>query len=222
MRTIALLRRLADVALVGVGAALGDTVALTVAAEEESRLLLTAARAAGARRLVRVWDAALDTTDYLGVAYALAAAVRALGDLQATPTLLLAGDRGRGAVGPAVAERLGVPLLGQVSAVELRDDKIVARRRARGEVRSFAAAPPALICLVVDGEPAQATVTVAPVEVESWTLSRVGLSAAELGYRKHFQPQPTEGPLRRAHRFDDVAALAARLRDEGLLRGGKG
>ena len=225
-RAIVLVRRAADVALVRAATALGETIAIAVGAEGETLPVLAAARAAGAGRALRLWDPGLETTDYLGVAYTLAAAVKTIGDPTATPTVILAGDRGRGVVGPAVAERLGVPLLGQVLTVALDDGKLVAKRRGREVVRSYAAALPALACVIVDGAtaaPGSAADAAATSDgIESWTLSNVGLSAAELSYRKHFATRPAVGPMRVPRRFDDVGALVKQLRAEGLLRGGKG
>jgi len=220
-RAIVLVKRAADVALVGAATALGETTAIAVGAEADVLPVLAGARAAGATRLVRLWDPGLEATDYLGVAYTLAAAIRAIGDPTATPTAILAGDRGRGVVGPAVAERLGLPLLGQVLSVESRDGKLMARRRGRDVVRSYAALLPALVCLIVDPEAASTGGTDAG-EVEAWTLPKVGLSAAELSYRKHFATKPAKGPTRKPRRFPDVAALAAQLRADGLIRGAKG
>jgi electron transfer flavoprotein alpha/beta subunit len=221
MRAVALIGRPADVALVRAATAIGDTVALTARDEETARPLLAAARAAGAKRLVRVWDPALETTDYLGLAYALAAAVRASGEL-ATTTVILAGDRGRCVIGPAVAERLSIPLLGRALGVELRDGKVVARRCGRDVVRSYSATPPALVCLTLDGSAGTAAAPGDVDDVESWTLSKVGLSAAELSYRKHFAPTPALAPTPEARRFDSIESLLERLRAEGLVRGGEG
>ena len=228
MRVVVLVRRPADASLVAAVKGIGEVAALCVGPEAEARPALAAARAAGAKRLVRVWEPALETTDYLGIAYALAAAVRAIGDPAAAPMLIVAGDRGRGVVGPAVAERLGVPLIGQVLGVEVRDGKIVAKRRGRDVVRSYGAAPPALVSMIVDaaaayavgdaGEPRERS---EPIEMESWALTKVGLSGAELSYRKHFRPQPVKGPVPSPRRFADAAALAARLRADGLVRGGR-
>ncbi|MCU1282927.1 MAG: electron transfer flavoprotein subunit beta [bacterium] len=221
MRAIVLVKRAVDVALVRAAKALGgETIAISVGAEADALPVLAAARGAGATRLVRLWDPGLETTDYLGVSYTLAAAIRAIGDPTATATAIVAGDRGRSVVGPAVSERLGVPLLGQILTIEERDGKLVAKRRGRDVVRSYAAAPPALVCLLLDGEATPASAADAG-DVESWTLSKVGLSAAELSYRKHFATKPAKGPTPKARKFEDVAALAAQLRAEGLLRGAK-
>jgi electron transfer flavoprotein alpha/beta subunit len=220
MRAIALVRRPADVALVRAAAGLGQVTALAALPDApEARALLAAARAAGATRLVRLWEPALDSADYLGVAWALAAAVRAVaGELAVSPMVILAGDRDRAAVGPAVAERLGLPLLGQVTAVELRDGRVIAQRRARGMLRTFAAAPPALVCMpVAVAAPGLGATEPAAVEIEVWTLSKVGISATELSHRRRFASTPTTGPIARPRRLPDTAALLERLRDEGLL-----
>ena len=223
MRAIVLVKRAADVALVPAAAALGgETVAVAVGGEADVLPVLAGARAAGAKRLVRLWDPGLETTDYLGVAYTLAAAIRAIGDPAASPTAIVAGDRGRGVVGPAVAERLGIPLLGQVTALSLDEGKLVAKRRGRDVVRSYASALPALVCMLVDGEATAPSASASDAgepdaTVESWTLTKVGLSAAELSYRKHFASKPAKGPTPKPRRFDDVRALAAQLRAEGLV-----
>ncbi|HXU71533.1 MAG TPA: hypothetical protein VN947_19505 [Polyangia bacterium] len=219
-RAIVLCKRASDVALVRAATALGETTAIAVAKEADAAPVLRAAGAAGAKKLVRLWDPGLETTDYLGVAYTLAAAVKSLGDLAATPTVILAGDRGRGVVGPAVAERLGVPLLGQVVSVALDDGKLVAKRRARDVVRSYAAALPALACVLLGEAPAPDASATSDVAVDAWTLSSVGLSAAELSYRKHFATKPAKGPTAKPRRFESIAALVAQLRAEGLVRGG--
>jgi electron transfer flavoprotein alpha/beta subunit len=220
MRAVALVRRLADLGLIRAAAGLGQVTALAALPDgPEARALLAAARAAGATRRVRLWEPALDSADYLGVAWALAAAVRAVvGELTAAPTVILAGDRDRGAVGPAIAERLGLPLLGQVLSVELRDGRVVARRRARGMVRTFAVAAPALVCLPLSAGAALPAVTdEAGTEIESWSLTKVGISAAELAHRRRFAPTPAIGPTAHPLELADATALVARLREDGLL-----
>ena len=221
MRAVVLLRRAADLPLVRAAAALGETTALTATADDDAtRALLTAAKAGGATRLVRVWDPSLEAADYLGVAYVLAAAVRAIvGDLSVTPTLVVAGDRGRNCVGPAVAERLGVPLLGQALAIAEDAGKLRVQRRSRSLVRTLASPPPALICLIVDDTTPPALHEGAHADVENWTLSKVGMSAAELAYRRRFAPAAAPGmhPPSPPLVLPNAAALVTRLRADGLL-----
>ena len=222
MRAVVLLRRAADLPLVRAAAALGEPTALAATADDDAtRALMTAAKAAGAARLVRVWDPSLDAADYLGVAYVLAAAVRAIvGDPSATPTVILAGDRGRNCVGPAVAERLGLPLLGQALSVAAHEGKLRVQRRSRSLVRTLASPPPALICLIVDdATPPALHDGAASAEIESWTLSKVGMSAAELAYRRRFAPAAAPGlhPPSPPLVLPNAAALVARLRADGLL-----
>jgi electron transfer flavoprotein alpha/beta subunit len=216
MRTVALLHRAADLALVRAGVGLGACTAVTVAPEAQARPLLTAARAAGAVRAVQLWDAALDGNDYLATATALAAAVRATaGDPTLPATLILAGDRGRGAVGPALAERMQLPLLGQVLAIERDGKRVMARRRFRAVLKLYAAELPVVICLLVDENVSLPSAP--PAEIEAWTLARAGLTAAELTYRKRFLPHPSPGPEQVARRLSDAHALAERLRADGLV-----
>jgi electron transfer flavoprotein beta subunit len=219
MRVFALARSSADAAVVHAAVALGETTVVMAAPDEaDAHALLGAALADGAQQAIRLWDAALDATDYLGVAYTLAAAVRAAaGELASRATVLLCGDGGACGVAAAVAERLGLPHLAQVLSVEERDGKLLARRAVGGRLRLYAAEPPALVCLA-GGAALPLPAASAPTEaVQSWTLSKIGLSPEELGYRRRFRPQPAPGPSPRALEFNDARALAERLRADGLL-----
>jgi electron transfer flavoprotein beta subunit len=216
MRAIALVHRAADLALVRAAASLGSCTAVAVAPDVEAQPLLSAARAAGAARVVQLWDGALEGNDYLAVATALAATVRSVaGDAALPATLILAGDRGRGAVGPALAERMQLPLLGQVLAIERDGKRVMARRRFRTVIKLYAAELPAVVCLLVDENTPLPPAP--PLELEPWGLARVGLTAAELTYRKRFLPHPSPGPEKVARRLPDARALAERLRADGLL-----
>lgn len=225
MRTVALIHALEDLAALRLGTALGELTVITVAPPSDAaEALLSRARDDGAARTVRLWDESLAATDYLGVAYALAATVRtALKDVVAQPTVILCGDRGRGAVGPALAERLQVPHLSDVIGAQLVDGRVVARRRAGAVVRLYAARPPVVLCVsALAGalaKPEAAGWTAAAVSTEEWTLEKVGLTPAELSYRKRFRPHPAPGPTATPRVFADAPSLLERLRSDGLLSG---
>jgi electron transfer flavoprotein alpha/beta subunit len=209
MRTVALLRRPADLPAARLAVRLGDAIALSVAPDsDEIKQLLGSS---GAHRAVRLWDEALEGVDYLGVALALAGALKALGDVQ----LVVCGDAGTAAVGPALAERLGWPHLGRVLDAWVEKDRLYARRRVPGELRKLSALPPAVLCVADDGATG---VPEGSVDVESWTLAQASLTAAELSYRRSFRPMPAEGPKRQPRRFPDVPSLLARLRADGLVK----
>ena len=210
MRAVALVRRANDVVAARLATRLGDSVALAAAPDSvEVRALLSGC---GAGRAIRLWDDALDGVDYLGVALALAGAVRALGAID----VVVCADGGSGAVGPALAERLGWPHLGRVLDAWMENDRLLARRRGATGLTKLAVAPPAVLCVA---EEAPAAATGGSLVIEPWTLADASLTAAELTYRRSFRPRPVEGPTQKPRQFGDVAALLARLRADGLVRG---
>lgn len=170
---------------------------------------LAAARAAGAARAVALWDDELKEIDFLGVAQVLAATARHLGF-----DLIVVGEAARGVVGPALADRLSLPHLSGVTDARLEDDKVVARRPAAGELRRYRAMPPLVLSVAVEaaGAPSGGDGAVERIE-----LAAVGLTAAELRWRRRFLPHPAEGPRSLPRAFADAPALAARLAAEGLL-----
>jgi electron transfer flavoprotein beta subunit len=209
MRTVALLKRPSDLCAAKLAVRLGDAVVISVAPDGDAvRALLSGS---GARRAIRLWDDAIDGVDYLGVALALAGAIRALGDVD----LVVCGDEGTAAVGPALAERLGWPHLGRVLDVWVEDQKVFARRRAQNGLRKMVSAPPAVLCVAEDPS---LTASAGELAIDSWTLEEAKLTAAELGYRKSFRPQRKDGNQREPHKFADVSALVARLRADGLVK----
>ena len=85
-------------------------------------------------------------------------------------------------------------------------------------MRSYGSPPPALVCIIVEQDATDSAAQATDAgEIESWTLAKVGLSAAELGYRKHFRPTPGKGPVPAPLAFADVEALAARLKADGVV-----
>jgi electron transfer flavoprotein beta subunit len=209
MRAVALLKRPSDLAAAKLAARLGDAIAISVAPDgEEVRALLSGS---GAQKAIRLWDDAIDGVDYLGVALALAGAIRAVGDVD----VVVCGDGGTAAVGPALAERLGWPHVGRVLDGWVEEGKVFARRRAQTGLRKLSAAPPALLCVAEDPS---LTAAKGELAIESWTLEEAKLTAAELGYRKSFRPQPEAERKAEPHKFSDVKTLLERLRADGVVK----
>ncbi len=207
-----------DLLLLARSEALGPVTTLTVASPELSEPLCRAALARGAEFTVSVWDAALEGVDYLGVAHVLACAVRNLCEARsATAVLVLAGDRGRGAVGPAVAERLSVPHFGSVEDVSLDKNGLHFSRRFGAQLRSYRGAPSVVLGLAQRVAPV-ADLDATPVTAQtlkSLDLAALGITSAELTYRRNFQP--TDGPCPRQNpRVTTADELAARLGRDGL------
>ena len=219
VRVAALVHRADDLSTVRLGVQLGETTAIALAPPGDvSEEVMRASRAVGAARTVRVWDDAIVSTDYLGIAFTLAATVRTLmGDLTQGQAVILCGDGGLGAVGPALAERLGVPHLGHVFAVGRGEGRVIVRRGAGAEMRAYAGTPPVVLCVTPDGKPTPADGGTGTTEV--WTLEQAGIAAAEVAYRKRFRARPEPGPTAKPRVFDDARALAARLLADGLVGG---
>jgi electron transfer flavoprotein beta subunit len=77
---------------------------------------------------VLVTDAVLRGSDSFGVAYALALAIEKLGMPDLILTGCVSGDTGTKAVGPLLAETLGLPCLTFVTRLELQEGRLRARR----------------------------------------------------------------------------------------------
>lgn len=218
------------VALVGRGGAigcavtLGETVAVSLSPPEATGALQSA-RAAGALRAVTVWDEAIAATDYLGAAQVLASTARKLGF-----DIVVCGSGERGAVGPAVAERLGLPHLTGVIDARIEEGRVIARRRHGGSIHSFRAPLPVVLCVesraplsppaLEAGRGLLPGTLFEGASVERLGLAEIGVAPAELSWRRRFAPRPSAGPHALPRRFADAAGLAARLAAEGLLPGG--
>jgi len=237
-RALVLLAGREDLSLVAVGTSVGETTVLSLLPDtSDNEQLLHDARNLGAVRCIRLWDDSLGTTDFLGLGYTLAAAIKkAMGDLAAPPTVILAGDRGRGAVGPTVADRLQLPHLGDVLSVKLLDDRVVARRRAQreGVVRLYAARPPMVLQIrstagaaIEVPQPAssdEAAGWMEALSTEAWSLADVGITASELAYRRRFRPRTVAElgngrtpPVARPRVFASATDLLLRLQADGLV-----
>jgi electron transfer flavoprotein alpha/beta subunit len=225
-RAIVLVSKRDDLGLVKAATTFGDTTVLCALPDTpESEALLSTARDIGAARCVRLWDETLPGTDFLGLGWALASAVRKIAE-PLDGALILCGDSGRAAVGPAVAERLGVPHLSDVLGVRVLDERLVARRRVGSVVRLYAAKAPMVLAMAAAApastEPDEAAGwTAALATTEAWSLADVGLQPTDLSYRRRFRAAvPAEGiapPAARPRTFASATELVERLRADGVL-----
>ena len=224
--------------------ALGGTlaaVALGPAMHEEP--VLAAALDAGCDRAVRVHAPACEDLDYLGTAEVLHAAVGKLGC-----DLLICGDRsqdqGYGALGPAMAELLGMPHLTGVIEVEIEDTPedtpedtanaapgraIIARQRNGGRVHRFRCTPPVVLCIqgpvpqepmpARPAQPASAEAGAAGARIEHLSLDDLGVDPRVIGHRGRLigQAKPTRHG-RRAVMATSPADLVNRLVADHVLR----
>ena len=213
----ALLEDARDLSLVSLAAGLGEVIALSVRGTSSPDATLLGALARGASRAVQISDPIFDNVDYLAVAHTLACAVRHLcAPLGVPPVVVLAGDRGRGAVGPAVAERLSLPHLGAVYAVELARDHLLVDRQLGATVQRLRGTPPVVLACVLPRE-APVPVSASPfVEVELLDLEALHITQQELLHRRRFRPEPGPALPSTPRLFASVDRLADRLARDGV------
>ena len=216
--TFVLLEDERDLGLVTLAAPLRETIALGCAPLDESErvdALLRRAVAAGATRAIRIVDPVIAGVDYLAIAHVLACAVRHLIEGAGSPSriVVLAGDRGRGAVGPAVAERLAITHLGAVQKVALDGERVLADRRCGAELRRFVGTAPVVLA-IAPIPPCHAAAGDATIEALS--LETLQITAPELQYRRRFRPTVGAGPMPRPHLVSNIEHLGDRLRRDGL------
>jgi len=206
----ALLGRCDDAALRAAVALSTRVTVLAVGPAEREDASLRHAVGRGAERAVRVWDPGLDGVDYHATAQVLAAATRKLGF-----DLVLAGDRsddeGDGAVGPAVAEALGVPHLTAAIDVGLDGDAARATRRDSGLERTLRVKLPAVV--TVASSPAAPAAPSRAGRFATLDLGDLGIHASELRPRLHCQGTASQvaapAPIL-AERPDELIARLAR------------
>lgn len=132
----------------------GEVTVLTMGppmAEESLRKAL----GIGADRAVLLTDRFFAGSDTLATSFALAHAVRKIGETWGDPTLVFAGkqtiDGDTAQVGPGIARRLGLQQLTYVAAIQALDQDsgtITVARRAEGGVQELSTKLPALITML--------------------------------------------------------------------------
>jgi electron transfer flavoprotein beta subunit len=133
----------------------GEVTALSMGPSRVAETLRSAL-AKGADAAVHIDTGNAEVDDALVVASALAAQIKALGAFDVVFTSTKGSDSDRGAVGPMLAELLGVPYLGLVTQIDVAGGNIICKRDVEGGVtETFAVATPVVICgeKGVRGEP---------------------------------------------------------------------
>lgn len=106
-----------------------------------------ASLARGADKAVHINTGAEEIDDALVVASAMAAQIKSMDEWDVIFTSTKGSDSDRGAVGPMLAELLGVPYIGLVSEISAADGKFQCKRQVEGGiVESFNVGTPAVIC----------------------------------------------------------------------------
>jgi electron transfer flavoprotein beta subunit len=179
--------------------------------------VLEHALAAGADRAVRVYDPSLDGVDYHGVARVLSAVARQVGF-----DLILLGaqsaDEGNGAVGPAVAEALGVAHVTSALDVTLDGKAALVKRRDQAHVRTLRVPLPLLVTVTRSPADLPAGLARGAGAVESMGLDELGIQAMELRHRAACLGEATPvAAAAGAELFSKAGDLISRLRDERLI-----
>jgi electron transfer flavoprotein beta subunit len=133
----------------------GEVTALSLGPNRVAEALRSAL-AKGADAAVHIDTGSAEVDDALVVASALAAQIKAMGAFDVIFTSTRGSDSDRGAVGPMLAELLGVPYVGLVTDVQVAGNSLTCKRDVEGGVtETFSVATPVVICgeKGVRGEP---------------------------------------------------------------------
>jgi electron transfer flavoprotein beta subunit len=164
----------------------GEVVVVSAGSDRVGTALRTCL-ALGADRAIHLKDGALDTTDALGTARALAALVRTLPhDLVLFGKYAVGTDQS--AVGVMVAEMLGLPHVSAIVKLELRDGSLRAEREIEGAREVYEASLPAVLTTEKGlNEPRYASLkgimAAKKKTIEVRDLGSIGLSAADIAPR---------------------------------------
>jgi electron transfer flavoprotein beta subunit len=109
---------------------------------------LREAVAMGADEAILLSDRALAGSDTWATAYALAAAIRKIGEYDLILTGKQAIDGDTAQVGPGIAERLDIPQITYASAIEMADDRVRVKRMLEEGYEWVEAPPPVLVTVV--------------------------------------------------------------------------
>ena len=140
----------------------------------------------GADELILLQDPAFEGGDSHATAYALAMAIKKVGEYDLILCGRQAADWDAGQVGSGIAEMLGIPSITPIKNVEWSDGKLKVERVITDGYEVIEAAPPLLVAVSNElGEPRypklKGIMAAAKKEVPTWTAADIGADAARLG-----------------------------------------
>jgi len=164
----------------------------------------------GADRAVLLTDRFFAGSDTLATSYALASAIRKIGNTWGKPDMVFAGkqtiDGDTAQVGPGIASRLGLRQLTYVSAVNAIDQEkgsIEVERRAEGGIQVLTTQLPVLITMIegvneMRRGTMQAALDAARAKITVWSaqdaevedIQKCGLRGSPTVVKKVFAPTP--------------------------------
>jgi electron transfer flavoprotein beta subunit len=165
----------------------GEVTALTMGppmAEDSLRRALSF----GVDRAVLLTDRFFAGSDTLATSFALASAIKKIGDTWGAPSLVFTGkqtiDGDTAQVGPGIAKRLNLTQLTYVSGfreVSSKSNKIVVERRAEGGTQVLSSALPALITMLDGGDDIRRgsideALRAARAQVVKWNAAEAGIT----------------------------------------------
>ncbi len=207
----------------------GGEVVLITAGKERATAALRTCLAMGADRAVLIKDDALERSDSLTIARALASVIETM-----QYDIILFGKMGvgtdNGQIGPMVAELLSLPHIGVVVKLEVMDGKVKAHREIEGASEVVEAALPVIITAQKGlNEPRYASLKgimmAKKKEIAIKSLSDVGLKAEEVGesgtkircVEMTLPPARVGGKLIDGEPHDAAKELARLLREEAKI-----
>jgi electron transfer flavoprotein beta subunit len=140
----------------------------------------------GADRAVLLTDRFFAGSDTLATSFALAQAIRRVGEAWGAPSIVFTGkqtiDGDTAQVGPGIARRLGLNQLTYVAAIEaVEDGRLRVRRRAEGGVQLLETPLPALITMLEGSNEirrgrVEDALRAARAEVTIWSAAEAGIT----------------------------------------------
>lgn len=185
--------------------------------------------AVGADAAVHINTDGNETDDALVLAKALAEQIKKIGDYDIVFTSNRGADSDRGAVGPMLAELLGLPYVGLVGSIELEGGAAVCTRDIEGGAQEkFKVNLPAVICAQkgIRGEPRYASLMqimkAKKKPIETTTLADLGVDAGSLTHvtieKMEYPPERPPGRVIEGADLDaKIDELVRLLRDEAKV-----